>query len=83
MQGRMAFSTFYANNIQFDEYLNQEELHTSGYPELATVKAEVENSPLLQDAVKNTVLFTLHPVVIAYEHGARRALQKGTYIVQA
>jgi hypothetical protein len=82
MQGRMSFSSFYADNVAFEDYVGREEFQAASYPDPESVKAEVENSPLLHEAVKNTVLLTLHPAIIAQERGAKRALQKGVYIVQ-
>ncbi len=83
MTGRQAFSDYYADNIPFDEYITMPKVRTEAYPSHEAAKQEIENSPLLHDSLKNTVLYTLRPTIQVMERGAQRVIAKGEFVVQA
>ena len=83
MTGRQAFSDYYAENIPYDQYITMPKVRTETYPDHAQAKQEMENSALLHDSLKNTVLYTLRPTVQLMERGAQRVLAKGEFVVQA
>lgn len=82
MQGRMAFSEAYAENIGYDEFKRVAGNTNAEGPDFRRIIETVEGSSLLRDSVKNTILYTRWPTVLRQKDGVKTVLQKGRYIVK-
>ena len=81
--GRMALSEFNAENVKFEDYLTSQRFRTSDYPNFIAAKYEIENSPIFNTAVPNTVLFILYPTVYSSRQGTKQVIKKGEYVIKS
>lgn len=81
MQGRMAFSDFYARNVGLKNYVLAREFHTSDFPPPEAAQKAAKEMAARPEALPKTVLFTLRPTVRLLRDGAKIVLAKGAYIV--
>ncbi|MCS7085645.1 MAG: hypothetical protein NZ534_06170 [Bacteroidia bacterium] len=81
MQGRMAFSDFYARNVGLKAYATAREFHTSDFPPPEAAQKAAKEMAARPEALPKTILFTLRPTVRLLRDGAKIVLAKGAYIV--
>ncbi len=81
MQGRMAFSDFYARNVGLKNYVLAREFHTSDFPPPEAAQKAAKEMAARPEALPKTVLFTLRPTVRLLRDGAKIVLAKGAYII--
>jgi hypothetical protein len=81
MQGRMAFSDFYARNVGIKNYPTAREFHTPYFPPPEVAQKAAKETAARPEALPKTVLFTLKPTVRLQRGGAKIVLAKGAYII--
>jgi hypothetical protein len=81
MQGRMAFSDYYAQNVPFRDFLELEAVQSEDFPDHRIAQNLILTSPQYQEAVSGMVLLTLKPAIIRQTEGAKSVLLKGVYVV--
>jgi hypothetical protein len=83
MTGRQCYSDVYAENMTLEDYKVSARTRTIEFPDTDVVVKLIEGSPVMESAVKNTVLYTLRPTILLQQNGVKSVLQKGIYVVKA
>lgn len=82
MIGRMCFSDFNAENVPYEDYLEEARMRAPSLPGFAMVRQTIQNSKINDNAMKHTVLYVLKPTVFAYQAGVKSLIAKGIYIIK-
>ena len=82
MIGRMCFSDFNAENVPYEDYLEEARMRAPSLPGFAMVRQTIQTSKINENAMKHTVIFVLKPTVFAYQAGVKNLIAKGIYIIK-